>query len=80
MTMHQDWTADAACRGLDTELFYPVADTARLAAPAKAICADCPVRADCLAWALEIGDDHAVLGGLTPRERRALRRAGRRAA
>jgi WhiB family redox-sensing transcriptional regulator len=72
------WTLYAACRGQDPELFYPVsfagpalADVAR----AKAICARCGVRPDCLSWALRAGEPDGVWGGTTPEERRHLRRA-----
>ncbi|TMR13807.1 WhiB family transcriptional regulator [Nonomuraea turkmeniaca] len=43
---------------------------------AKAICAGCPVRGDCLRWALEHGERWGIWGGLNPRERRHLRRRG----
>ena len=41
---------------------------------AKAVCRACPVRDQCLDWALEQGIDHGVWGGLAGDERRALRR------
>ena len=37
---------------------------------AKAICAACPVRRDCLAFALRIGQADGIWGGLTEEERR----------
>jgi hypothetical protein len=42
---------------------------------AKALCATCPVRVVCLAWALTEPDPAVgmVAGGATPAERRALR-------
>lgn len=42
---------------------------------ARAICAGCPVREACLAAG--IAEDHGIWGGLTPRERRVLRREQR---
>lgn len=70
------WMKRAACRGLDPELFFPVSETgegAAQAAVAKDVCATCPVRRECLDWALET---HAagVWGGTTESERRVLRR------
>ena len=58
--------------GLNPELMFSVnpADEAR----AKAVCADCPVREACLAYAINTGEDFGVWGGTTPDERRALRR------
>jgi WhiB family redox-sensing transcriptional regulator len=75
--MTMDWRELAACRGYDPELFFPVGDTwegkgnARRAEVALAICADCPIREQCLADALERGDVWAILGGTLPEERRA---------
>ncbi|MDH5313034.1 MAG: WhiB family transcriptional regulator, partial [Actinomycetota bacterium] len=44
------------------------------------ICNGCPVRADCLAWALDTCQDAGVWGGLGEEDRREIRRARRRAA
>ena len=41
---------------------------------AKRICRECPVRKDCLLYALETPIDHGVWGGMTERERRRFRR------
>lgn len=65
--------SEAACRGEDPELFFPVTETgpgARQAARAKAVCARCPVTSACLAYALDNGLAHGVFGGLTGSERR----------
>jgi WhiB family redox-sensing transcriptional regulator len=71
------WTRDAACRDVDPETFFPVSEVgpgARQVAEAKAVCARCPVREACLAFALDEGLDDGVFGGLTPTERCKLRR------
>lgn len=39
---------------------------------AKAVCAGCPVRTECLAQALDSRIEHGIWGGMTERERRAL--------
>ncbi|MBC3189971.1 WhiB family transcriptional regulator [Pseudonocardia sp. C8] len=74
------WRADAACRGTDPETFFPVAEAGpareRAEAAAKAVCAGCPVRAECLAWALE-SLPFGVAGGMGEDERAALRRRPR---
>ena len=67
-----DWRAAAACLGADPDLFHPVTPTDE--AEAKAICAWCPVRADCLAFADEHAIGHGIWGGLTEDERRRERR------
>ena len=43
------------------------------AEPARRICASCPVRQPCLEFALSHGITHGIWGGLTERDRRALR-------
>ncbi len=70
------WRLDAACRELDTAIFFP--ETEDAAGAAKAICATCPVREPCLLFALANREEQGVWGGLTESERRRLRR--RRAA
>jgi WhiB family redox-sensing transcriptional regulator len=80
-----DWRQRAACRDEDPELFFPLTEMgpgARQAQRAKAICARCPVRAECLEYALGGSLDHGIFGGTTESERRELRRTGasRRAA
>jgi WhiB family redox-sensing transcriptional regulator len=70
------WRDLAACREVDPEIFFPIGTTGAALGQiheAQAICARCPVAADCLSWALHIGQDHGVWGGTTPEERRALR-------
>jgi WhiB family redox-sensing transcriptional regulator len=47
---HRDWTEYAACAGTDLQVFFPI-HKAFAKAP-KAICARCPVIADCLIDAL----------------------------
>lgn len=86
MNTHDDWRHDAACRDEDPELFFPVSELgpgARQAAEAKAVCARCPVRAQCLDHAVDHGLDFGIFGGTTESERRELlrrTRAGRPAA
>jgi WhiB family redox-sensing transcriptional regulator len=66
----------AACRDADPELFFPTSRGADLRAEvreAKAVCARCPVRAACAAWALE-HREHGVWGGLDEGDREAVSR------
>lgn len=62
---------DAACRGMDPELFY--AEGGAAIAKMKEVCAVCPVRQKCLEWAVT-REEFGVWGGTTARERAALRR------
>ncbi len=78
----RSWVDLAACREVDPEIFFPISTTGAALGQiheAQAICTRCPVAADCLDWALRIGQDHGVWGGTTPEERRALRTIGHRA-
>ncbi|MHA6615760.1 WhiB family transcriptional regulator [Pseudonocardia sp. DLS-67] len=78
MPYFDDWRELAACRDQDPELFFPLSEVgpgARQVDRAKSVCARCPVRAECLAYALDNGLDHGIFGGTTETERRAFRRA-----
>ena len=57
---------------MDTEIFFPV--TAGEEAEALAVCATCPVRAQCLEQALRDGERDGIWGGATPEERRRIAR------
>ena len=78
--VRRDWRAQAACIGTNPELFFPVAEAGPVldaqVAAAKAVCARCPVRAECLTEALA-RIPHGIAGGLTEDERRTLRHRGR---
>ena len=74
--MLDDWRERAACRGENPELFFPVGTSGpalQQIEDAKAICRRCPVVAQCLAAALEHGEDAGIWGGTTPEERRMMR-------
>src|SRR3954471_23127664 len=73
-----EWFDDAACRDVDTDIFFPVSESQ--ADAAKAICAVCPVREECLEYALETRPGDGVYGGLTPTERHRLIRRRQKAA
>ncbi|MEV7682658.1 WhiB family transcriptional regulator [Streptomyces sp. NPDC088341] len=72
-----DWRHNAICREEDPELFFPVGNTGPALLQieeAKAVCRRCPVMEQCLQWALEVGQNEGVWGGLSEEERRALKR------
>lgn len=73
-----EWRWRAACRGCDVELFFPVGRTGPAVdqiGAAKAVCGLCPVRAQCLDFALVTNQEAGVWGGATEDERRRLRRS-----
>jgi WhiB family redox-sensing transcriptional regulator len=79
----------AACRGVDPAVFFPTPTPSRWSRPpgapsaamceleslAKAVCRECPVRDECLAYALDHREHDGVWGGLSARERRRLLQA-----
>ena len=67
------WMAQAACRGMGTDLFFPA--PGEDVDPARAICARCGVGQECLAYimAAESGAP-GVWGGTTGKDRRRLKR------
>jgi WhiB family transcriptional regulator, redox-sensing transcriptional regulator len=71
------WRMLAACQSIDPELFFPVSASGKSleqVTAAKAVCAACPVRRECLAFALRTGQVHGIWGGRTVEERhQALR-------
>ena len=76
---HASWRDSAACRHADTELFFPIGKAGAALAEtrqAKLVCAGCPVRRACLAFALATGQDYGIWGGYDEDERRRLRRHG----
>lgn len=63
------------CTSEDPELFFLGlgADAAFQERRAKKVCSGCPLIVDCLEFALFTDDQHAVMGGTTPRERNAIK-------
>lgn len=72
-----DWRHQAACRGLDGELFFPRGDTGPWVIQieqAKAVCRRCPVMDSCLQWALDTNQISGVWGGASEKERNSMKR------
>lgn len=66
------WQQQGACNGVDPDLFFP--ERGEPTEPAKAVCADCHVRTECLDYALDNREMHGIWGGMSERERRRIRR------
>lgn len=64
------WAARAECRGEDPALFFPASDDDP--STALAVCARCPVRQECLEYALEARERFGIWGGTTERQRRRM--------
>jgi WhiB family transcriptional regulator, redox-sensing transcriptional regulator len=66
-----DWHADANCRGLDPELFFP--ERGEISSAAKDVCHRCDVQVECLTFALNSGEHFGIWGGMSERQRRRIR-------
>ena len=72
MEMRPDWWNQAACRRQPIEVFFP--PDARSSRAAKAICATCAVRMECLDYAIAADPPlKGIFGGTTEQERRSMR-------
>jgi WhiB family redox-sensing transcriptional regulator len=69
------WMAKAACRGLGNLFFQsdPVGHDSSWQRRAKAICAECPVRYQCLDHAIAHGPVYGVWGGTSERARQQMK-------
>ena len=74
--MSEPWRHKAACNGEDTSWWFPEKSGSHNPATARALalCRACPVQAPCLAQAQDNPELHGIWGGLTPEQRRGLRR------
>ncbi|CAN5252006.1 hypothetical protein BH09ACT8_BH09ACT8_63350 [soil metagenome] len=67
----EEWPSRAVCSQTDPEAFYP--EKGGSTKDAKKVCVGCPVRSECLQWALDHDERYGVWGGLSERERRRLK-------
>lgn len=74
----EPWMDEALCAQTNPEAFFP--EKGGSTKPAKSVCMACPVRAECLAYALEHDEKFGIWGGKSERERRKLRKLGSAAA
>lgn len=68
----QPWSPEALCAQTDPDAFFPERGTS--AADPKRICRRCPVKADCLEWALDRPKEPGVYGATTYVERKRIRK------
>lgn len=68
----QTWRKRAACRGKPPWMFFPARGDHKTVKAAKAVCATCPVSAECLE--ANRGEREGVYGGTSARERRTSER------
>ena len=70
-----EWMAIAKCRGIDPAEFFPSDGSG--VDRAQKVCNGCPVRDECLEYALSARIEHGVWGGASERERRRILRRRR---
>jgi WhiB family transcriptional regulator, redox-sensing transcriptional regulator len=75
MTFDNTWMATAVCREHRPEVFFPT-DGAGVER-AQRICVTCPVREECLEYAIQNRIEHGVWGGASERARRRITQARR---
>jgi WhiB family redox-sensing transcriptional regulator len=78
--VRSDWWSLAACQFRDPEIFFPISSLGsgtHQVAQAKAVCLQCPVRAQCLSYALSSPELHGIWGATTQEERQLLRERDR---
>lgn len=69
-----DWRKQAACRGMDTNIFFPTQGAASVR-EARAVCATCPVTNECFLASNEVfSQRYGVWGGLSSKARKAKRK------
>lgn len=65
-----EWVEEALCAQTDPELFFP--EKGGSTRQAKEVCARCPVRPECLEYALENNERFGIWGMASERDRRKL--------
>lgn len=65
------WMDHANCKGTNTNVFFP--ERGDQVEAAKQICEPCPVKTQCLAYALAIPGTSGIWGGTSGRERRQMK-------
>lgn len=63
-----DWRTQANCKNHDTNTFY-LEQGSKLTNAIKKICIDCPVRQQCLEYAIKNHERHGIWGGMGHRSR-----------
>jgi WhiB family redox-sensing transcriptional regulator len=66
---------DGACTDIGPDLFFPEGaggGQSGTAVTAKQICKSCPVRLQCLEYAIANREQYGVWGGAAPRDRRKI--------
>ena len=71
-TEAMEWQERALCAQTDPEALFP--EKGGSTREAKRVCLSCEVRGECLEYALAHDERFGILGGLSERERRRLKK------
>lgn len=71
-----EWREEAECRNYDPELWFPSrgGPANEGVKKAKRICKECPVRVECLTYAVDTNQKWGIWGGKNEKELRSIRR------
>ena len=72
LKLSEGWAGRGNCFRVDPGLMYP--GRGEDETPAKAVCIGCPVKDECLVDAVRTNEKEGVLGGMSGRERRTLKK------
>lgn len=75
------WPPGAVCTRDDTDDLFPErgVQASAVRATIARLCDRCPIRTECLEWALTRPEPFGIWGGTTDQERRVMRRQRRKA-
>lgn len=68
----QDWMRDALCQGKTGMFFVDNTTDDDAINRAKKVCSECPVRLECLRYAIKLREPNGIWGGHTPEERELM--------
>lgn len=69
----EPWKSQAKCRGLPRGWFFSGSDRSEEDLRGLQVCGTCPVREECLDYALRNRSDYGIFGGLTALQRKRIR-------
>jgi WhiB family redox-sensing transcriptional regulator len=67
----RSWIQEAACRGMNTDIFFPERGDRQTIALAREVCNECPVTAQCRDYGMR--ERIGIWGGTTEFNRRKMR-------
>lgn len=67
----EPWTVAAVCATTNPDAWFPEPGTSTK--PATTVCQTCPVRAECLDYAVRTNQRDGIWGGMTPQQIRNMR-------